>query len=259
MTAAASAAVPVAIAASKASDLLPEGRQRRAAGSDLLAEILDLPLGGQDAARLGAAAAADDVGPAVDLAIGGDYRQVESRRQSRRFVERRHDHGVADDRPQAVREEPAHADDARQQHRPFGQRRRLCRRRRRRCAGHDEAAPSGVLAAHQLEAGVRLAVAIDDHVLQQLAEHGLHRPLETGVDVEVVGERAVLPDRVVGAGQEHPRAVAEGGARRIHLFERSEPGRLAGQVVLALPRRPLALLVLAAGLRQSTLRALPAP
>ena len=60
----------------------------------------------------------------------------------------------------------------------------------------------------------------------------------------------MLADRVVRPGQQHARAVAERRARRVHLFERAQPGGLPGQLVLALAGGALAPQVFAAGLGQ---------
>src|SRR6185503_9808163 len=97
----------------------------------------------------------------------------------------------------------------------------------------DESAPPRVVLAHQRQAGGGLLVPLDDDVLEQLAEARLHRALVAPVDVEVVGDGALLPDVAVGLHEHHARRVAELAARGDQLFERGEPGLESGEVLLA--------------------------
>ena len=62
---------------------------------------------------------------------------------------------------------------------------------------------------HEREAGRRLIVALDDDVLEQIAEAGLDRALVTAVDLEIVGDGTLLPDVAVGVHEDHAGGVAE--------------------------------------------------
>ena len=98
----------------------------------------------------------------------------------------------------------------------------------------DEAAAAGVVLAHERQAGRRLVVALDDDVLQQVAEAGLDGALVAAVDVEVVGDGALLADVSVGLHEHHPRGVAELAARlALELLERRQARLDAGQLLLA--------------------------
>ena len=72
-----------------------------------------------------------------------------------------------------------------------------------------EAAPAGAGFANDLEPGGRVLRALDDDVLQQIAEVGLDRALVAGFDLEIVGNRALLVDLAVGLRQNGARRVAD--------------------------------------------------
>ena len=61
---------------------------------------------------------------------------------------------------------------------------------------------------------------LDDDVLEQIAEAGLDGALVAGLDLEVVGDRALLVDLAVGLHEHGARRVAVAGARRVELLER---------------------------------------
>ena len=84
--------------------------------------------------------------------------------------------------------------------------------------GDDEAAASGALLAHELEAGRGLLGLFDDDVLQQIAEAGFDGALVAGVHLEVVGHRALLADAAVGLREHRARGVAVLGAGRLELL-----------------------------------------
>ena len=63
-------------------------------------------------------------------------------------------------------------------------------------------------APHDPEAGVRLRVAVDDDVLEQVAERRLDGAFVLRLHLEVVGQRAALPDRT------HRRWPAASARRR---------------------------------------------
>ena len=56
----------------------------------------------------------------------------------------------------------------------------------------------------------RLIVALDDHVLQQVAEARLDGALVAAVDLDVVGDGAELPHLAVGLHQHHARYIFAG-------------------------------------------------
>ncbi len=100
---------------------------------------------------------------------------------------------------------------------------------------------------------MRLRVAVDDHVLEQIAERRFDGAFVLGLHLEVVGEGAALADRRIGAREQHPRAVAEGRPRAFDLLEREQAGAGAGEIVFALALLAFAPLVFDAGRRQLTL------
>ena len=114
----------------------------------------------------------------------------------------------------------------------------------------DEPASAGIVLAHERQPGRRLIVALDDDVLQQVAEARFHRTLVAAVHVEVVGHRALLADVAVGLHQHHARGIAELGAARGELLERRQPRLDAGQLLLARADVARAPLVLGARRRQ---------
>ena len=86
----------------------------------------------------------------------------------------------------------------------------------------DEAAAAGVLLAHQRQAGRRLIVPLDDDVLQQVAEAGFDRALVAAIDLEVVGDGALLPDAPLACTSTMRAASPKSGAAGGELLERRE-------------------------------------
>ena len=81
-------------------------------------------------------------------------------------------------------------------------------------------------------------------VLQEIAEARLNGPLVARLDLDEVRQRAHLPDPAVGIDEHHARRVRKSGAMRVDLFERPEPPRHGGELLLArahVARPPLVL------------------
>ena len=78
-----------------------------------------------------------------------------------------------------------------------------------------------------------VARAIDEHVLEQIAEQRVDRALERALDVEVIGDGAVLTQRRAGLGEQEARRVAERRAAGFEFFERPQPRFVAGEIALA--------------------------
>jgi hypothetical protein len=92
-------------------DQLLEGGAR---GGDLLAQFLDLALGGENAPRLGLLPAGDDMAPAEDVAVERRHRIRHGRRNPRRGLERLGDQRAAHHGLHGLRKRPAHANHRRQ-------------------------------------------------------------------------------------------------------------------------------------------------
>ncbi len=101
--------------------------------------------------------------------------------------------------------------------------------------------------AHQRQSGGRLVVAFDDHVLQQFAEARLDRALVAAVDVEIIGDGALLADVTVGLDEHHASSVAELAARGDELLERGQPCLEPCQILLAGAHAANARLMLGSG------------
>jgi hypothetical protein len=88
----------------------------------------------------------------------------------------------------------------------------------------DKAAAACVFLPNDRQARFRVLMRPHDHVLEELAETGFHRPLVARLDFQGIGKRPHLTDAAVGPDQHHPRRVAvEPGAVRVELF-----GAIAG-------------------------------
>ena len=95
-----------------------------------------------------------------------------------------------------------------------------------------------------------MVLALDDDVLEQVAEVGLDGTLAAGVHLEVVGDGALLAHLAVGLRKDRSGGVAELGTARFQFLERLQAGAEAGEIVLTRPHRPGAPLVLDAGTGQ---------
>ena len=181
-----------AIAASSRRSPRPAG-QRVALGADAVAQLLDLALGLQNAARVLAPAAAHDVRTAEHIAL-------ERRRPGRRSAgsprarrRSRRDPGIANRLANRARERTVDANDRRQRRRAIGQAPRSPRRRSpadRPAAGHGIAhqCPTCTMNPQRpascsrtsCKPGGGMLRPLDDDVLQQIAEAGLDRALVAG-------------------------------------------------------------------------------
>ena len=102
-------------------DQLLEGGARV---GDLLAQLLDFALGGEDASRLALVAAGDDVAPAEDVAFERGHRIRHRRRNPRRRFERLRDQRAAHHGLDGIGERTADAHHRRQRHSAGRNRRR---------------------------------------------------------------------------------------------------------------------------------------
>ena len=76
-------------------------------------------------------------------------------------------------------------------------------------------------------------MALDDDVLEQIAEAGFHGTLVSAVHFEVVGHGALLAHVAVGMNEHHAGGIAELRAARRQLSERREACVGRGQILLA--------------------------
>src|SRR5262249_57227851 len=86
--------------------------------------------------------------------------------------------------------------------------------------------------------------AFDDDVLEEIAEAGLDGALVACLDLEVVGDGALLIHRAVGLHEYGSRGIAIPGARGVELFERLQTRLEPRELVLARAHRSRAPLVL---------------
>ena len=253
--------------------LLREPHQRLAVGGDAFAQLLDFALGLEDAARFGAPAARHEVRAAEHVSVqrrnrqrrepagrcGSVVRSSAITRFSDGLPNRRrkrpvdpNDRGQRDDARRAgigwvasrgatYETSPVTLIDAWNDRAANGGRRRF---------GHEKAAAAGTGFPDQLEAGGRMLRPFDDHVLEQIAEAGFHRALVPVLNLEVVGDRALLIDLAVGLDEHGPRGVAVARARGVELLERREAGLETGELVLAGADRSRSPFVLDARARQ---------
>jgi len=101
--------------------------------------------------------------------------------------------------------------------------------------------------AHQAQAGLRVLVGLDDHVLQEIAEQRFGGALVATIDVEVIGNGAVLSNRAIRLCEHDASGIPVPGAFGIELLERSQPRREPGERVLPRAEVTCERVVLAAG------------
>src|SRR5713226_6510630 len=106
-------------------------------------------------------------------------------------------------------------------------------RRSLRRRSHEETASSSASLPYQLEAGRGVLRTLDHDVLEQIAEACLDGTLVSGLDLEIVGNGALLVDLAVRLHEHRACRVAVAGARRVELFEGLEARVEAGELVLA--------------------------
>ena len=212
-----------------------------------LAKLLDLALGRENATGFDLGAADHDVIATENIAVERGHRVRHAGGERRRGIERRDDRRLANRGANRRLELAVHANDGRQRHRfvrhrheapglghrHIGTEAAFSALRRHAGLDHDKTAASGVFLANQRQAGGRVLVPAHDDVLQQVAQTGLDRPLVLRRDIEDVRKRAHLPDPAIGLNQDHARRVAETGAMRVELFERSQAGGDRRQLVFA--------------------------
>ena len=73
--------------------------------------------------------------------------------------------------------------------------------------------------SNERQAASRLVVARHEHVLQQVAEKGLDRPLIAALHFEAIGERAKVVDRVGALGEQEASRIAVLRAGRFEFLE----------------------------------------
>src|SRR5688500_18752126 len=85
---------------------------------------------------------------------------------------------------------------------------------------NEYAATSGIPLPNQLQAGRYMLEALDNDVLQQVAQARFDGALVTRLDLDEVRQRAHLVDLAVGAHQHHARGVGEARTVRVDFLER---------------------------------------
>ena len=118
---------------------------------------------------------------------------------------------VADGGADRIREAAVHLDNRRQRDDAFRRRDRagkLGQWRRRRSGRDQEPAAACLRLANHLEAGRRVLRELDDDVLEQIAEAGFDGALVAGVDLEIVGDGALLIDLAVGLREDGSGRIA---------------------------------------------------
>ena len=73
---------------------------------------------------------------------------------------------------------------------------------------NQKSAPSCTRLAHEIEAGVGVLRPFDDDVLEQIAEVRLDRAFVSGLDLEIVGNGALLIDLAVRLRENRARRVS---------------------------------------------------
>ena len=115
---------------------------------------------------------------------------------------------------------------------------------------HQKAATARLLLPHERESTGRVLAALDDDVLEEIAEVGFDGALVPWLDFEVVGHCSMRGDAAVGLGQHGARGVAVLGAPGLQLLKGLEPRIETGQFVFPGSYRPRPPLVLDARARQ---------
>ena len=190
----------------------------------------------------------------VSAATGTDTVCASARAASKRIDDQRAADQPLDDA--GVRSGRAH--DARQRPRARRHDRAAApaTRRLRRVLEHDEAAAAGVaLAPAARGRSSTSSCAIDEHVLQQIAEQRVDRALVRPLDDQVIGDGAVRAARVAGLSPSRNRAASPNVAR-LASSSSSERSRasVAGQLALARGQRLRQPLAIGAAARPARLR-----
>ncbi len=200
-----------------------EALKRLALRFDARAEVLDLTLGFENAARLPARATGDKVRTTEDVAFGRRNGQRSDRARLRSVRIGIGDPRAADRMTNRTGVHAVNPDNRRQgdSARRYGARISAWRRHRgigsRNC--NQKSAAARPFLAQQFESGRRVLGPLDDDVLQQIGEARLDGALVAGLYLEVVCDGALLSDAAVRLDQQRAGGVAETGPRRIELLE----------------------------------------
>ncbi len=97
----------------------------------------------------------------------------------------------------------------------------------------DKPDSAGVVGAREAQAGRRMGVRGNDDVLEQVAKARFDRPLEAGLDLEIVGHRTEMGDLRRGLCEDEAGRVAVFGTRRRKFLERLQTSGEAGEIVLS--------------------------
>jgi hypothetical protein len=234
-------------------DLGCHSRQHLAIALDPFAQLLDLTPGRENATRLDFRTAGHEMGSAEHVALdGGDWRKGFVR-EGDGLLEALGDVRLRDHFQNGRRVGTVHAQHIRHRHDARRAKSVVWVVSVRPRLDDNEAAATCVLLPHEGQAGSRLVVALDNHVLKQVAETGFDRALVAAIDLEEIRDGSLLTDVPVGLHQNHPGGIAEVGAAGGQLFERREPALDRGQLLLACAQVARPLFVLA--LRHRELRA----
>ncbi len=203
-----------------------------------LAQFLDLALGGEDAARLGALSALDDPRAVEDVAVQRHHRSEDGadagqhRRYGARLLEIAGNPGAGQDQPNRRRGGPRHADDVAQRRQAGGRVRRAVGVLGRLTGNHESDA-AGIALADEPQSGGGMGLRLDDDVLQPFAEAGFDGALVPPIDLEIVGDRSHLADALGRLGENGACSVAVLGAGGIDLLERRQTRDQRRELVLA--------------------------
>src|SRR5581483_1170697 len=233
--------------------------QRVALAGDPVAQLFDLALRLEDAARLRPRAARHQRRAMEHVAVGRRHRQRRHAADVDRARVRIRNPGVADRASNRLGMRPVDADDRRERDNPI---RDVVSAVSRTAdgpaeAGHDidrarhvrqhvrsgiavadgrrdqEAAPAGAGFLHDLESGFGVGMLFDNDVLQEIAEAGFDGAFVARLDVEIVGDRALLIDGAVRLREHGAWGIAVAGARRLEFFERLQPRVETRELVLS--------------------------
>ena len=192
----------------------------------------DLALGRQNAPGFGLGSPGHDVRPSQDVALERGDRSRRLTRHRHRLLERVRDVGLRHHLCDRGDVRSGDAQHVRHRH-DTGH---LYRLARVIAVGSriddDKTAASGVVFAHQRQTGLRLVVALDDDVLEEIAKTRLHSTLVASVDIEIVGDGTQLTHPAVGLDEHHTGRIAELAPAPLEFHERGKPRFAARQFLL---------------------------
>ena len=202
---------------------------------DLLAESLRFAARLEDASRILPGSTLDEPASAKHFARHRRDRHAHAGRKPGRDVERLDDQRFPDEPRHGLGLPTGGGHDTRQRARARGHRHGWRRMPARQLVEHDEAAMTRAVLGGERERVRHVPRAIDDDVLQEVAQERVDRALERTFDLEMVGDGAVRRDRPAGFGEQEPRAVPERRAARVEALKRLEMRFMSGEIPL--PRR----------------------